>query len=184
MGKRSNFERRERDFYPTPIDPVPYLIPHLEPETKFYEPFGGNGALIGHVCSYGHVCVGASDIEPQESQYRISKKNVFDLEKKHVSKAELLISNSVWPAPGQRGEPTTGMIVHLSNLKPTWLLLAADFKHNKYFSQKVEDRCRKIVSAGRVKWVPGSKYTGKENCAWYLFDQPSEQRPVFYGRAA
>ena len=29
MGKRSNFERIPRDFYPTPYAAVPPLIPHL-----------------------------------------------------------------------------------------------------------------------------------------------------------
>jgi hypothetical protein len=29
MGKRSNFERRERDFYPRPFEAVPPLIPYL-----------------------------------------------------------------------------------------------------------------------------------------------------------
>jgi len=32
MGKRSDFERVERDFYPTPLDAVKPLIPHLPDE--------------------------------------------------------------------------------------------------------------------------------------------------------
>ena len=29
MGKRSNFPRVPRDFYPTPFEAVPPLVPHL-----------------------------------------------------------------------------------------------------------------------------------------------------------
>ena len=46
--------------------------------------------------------------------------------------------------------------------------------------------CRKIVSVGRVKWIPDSKHTGKDNCAWYLFDTlrsgETKIETVFYGR--
>jgi hypothetical protein len=41
---------------------------------------------------------------------------------------------------------------------------------------------RKIVSVGRVKWIPDSKMTGKDNCAWYLFDQNGTGQTEFYGR--
>jgi len=40
---------------------------------------------------------------------------------------------------------------------------------------------------GRVKWIPDSKMTGKDNCAWYLFDNTFEGKggcTQFYGRAA
>ena len=31
------------------------------------------------------------------------------------------------------------------------------------------NHCTDIVPIGRLKWEPGSKYTGKDNCAWYRF---------------
>lgn len=43
--------------------------------------------------------------------------------------------------------------------------------------------CRKIVSVGRVKWIPGSKMTGKDNCAWYLFTKEKAAHTEFHGRA-
>ena len=42
----------------------------------------------------------------------------------------------------------------------------------------------RIVSVGRVKWIAGSKFTGKDNAAWYLFDRPKNVPAEFYGRAA
>jgi hypothetical protein len=40
------------------------------------------------------------------------------------------------------------------------------------------------VSVGRVKWIPDSKMTGKDNCCWYLFDQADDAPAQFIGRAA
>ena len=49
MGKRSDFERVERDFYPTPIEAVRPLVPHLPKRGLFAEPCAGDGRLIRHI---------------------------------------------------------------------------------------------------------------------------------------
>jgi hypothetical protein len=56
MGKRSNFERREADFYPTPRAAVVPLIPYLRGRgiRAFAEPCAGDGALVG--ISKGSAC--------------------------------------------------------------------------------------------------------------------------------
>ena len=53
MGKRSNFERIERDFYPTPFEAVEPLIPHLPDKFTFAEPCAGNGILIEYLQKNG-----------------------------------------------------------------------------------------------------------------------------------
>ncbi len=35
---------------------------------------------------------------------------------------------------------------------------------------------------GRVKWIEGSKHTGKDNTCWYLFDSKHRVSPVFNWR--
>lgn len=72
MGKRSNFKRRERDFYPTPPEAVAPLIPHL-PEgrsnrwgVRYAEPCAGDGALIETLNGYGLRCTYAGDSQPQK----------------------------------------------------------------------------------------------------------------------
>ena len=62
MGKRSNFERIPRDFYPTPHAAVPPLIPLLRGMRTFAEPCCGDGALVRHLESFGLRCVYAGDI--------------------------------------------------------------------------------------------------------------------------
>src|SRR5262245_24607646 len=62
MGKRSSFERVEKDFYPTPYAAVLPLIPHLRGIRTFAEPCCGNGALVNHLESQGLRCVYQGDI--------------------------------------------------------------------------------------------------------------------------
>src|SRR5262245_29138263 len=62
MGKRSAFPRVPRDLYPTPIEAVRPLLPHLKPRERFCEPCAGKGDLIRHLETAGHECVGAFDI--------------------------------------------------------------------------------------------------------------------------
>jgi hypothetical protein len=40
--------------------------------------------------------------------------------------------------------------------------------------------CSDIVTIGRVKWIEGSKHTGKENHAWYRFDARHRGGPVLH----
>ena len=45
MAKRSDFEPRENDFYPTPFEAVPSLIPYLRGIRTFAEPCAGEGDI-------------------------------------------------------------------------------------------------------------------------------------------
>ena len=49
MGKRSDFERKPRDFYPTPIEAVYPLLDHLEGNVIFAEPCAGDRRLSDHL---------------------------------------------------------------------------------------------------------------------------------------
>ena len=42
--------------------------------------------------------------------------------------------------------------------------------------------CSDIVAIGRVKWIEGSKHTGKDNYAWFRFDIRHKNGPIFHGR--
>jgi len=179
MRKRSDkFERKPRGFYPTPLTAVPPLLRHLHDGVRFDEPCAGNGALVEHLESVGHILACASDIHPMA--HTIIERDALDLDQ---CNGDMFITNPPWPEPNRRGEPALAILMHLYSLAPTWLLLPADFAHNVYFGE-VESRCRKIVSVGRVKWVPDSKYSGKDNAAWYLFDASHVGQITFHGRVA
>jgi hypothetical protein len=55
MGKRSDFQRKPRDFYPTPFAAVEPLIGHLPRKFKFSEPCAGDGQLCRHL-EYMKMC--------------------------------------------------------------------------------------------------------------------------------
>lgn len=168
MGKRSSFERRERDFYPTPAEAVEPLLPHLPEGFTFAEPCAGDGALIDHLPG---LCVWASDIEPRSGG--IKEWDALTIPKPN---ADFIITNPPWDR-----KLLHPMITHFSSLAPTWLLFDADWPHTKQ-SAPFMPFLRKIVSVGRVKWIPDSKMTGKDNCAWYLFDNSGRHETVFVGR--
>lgn len=173
MGKRSNFERIPRDFYPTPEAAVIPLLAHLPPCSTFIEPCAGDGRLIHHLQAAGHVCVFASDIEPRAAG--IHERDARDL---RAGAADFAITNPPWDR-----KLLHPIIEHWSAQKPTWLLFDADWMHTRQ-SAPFMPWLRKVVSVGRVKWIEDSPFTGKDNCCWYLFDQSSEAPAQFVGRAA
>ena len=171
MGKRSAFERAPRDFYPTPIEAVAPLLPHLAPGTAFSEPCAGAGDLVDHLEAAGHRCIWQSDIDPQRSMFQGDALTLL-----YVN--GVIITNPPWDR-----KILHPMIAHFSAQRPIWLLFDADWMHTRQ-SAPFMPWLRKVVSVGRVKWIPNSKMTGKDNCAWHLFDQNSDAPTQFIGRAA
>ena len=172
MGKRSDFDRVPRDFYPTPEAAVKPLLPFIRSGTTYWEPCAGDAALIGHLHLQHIVSVQASDIDPRAGcVYQADA-----LQERPHAGVDLIITNPPWDR-----KILHPMIAHFSAMKPTWLLFDADWMHTKQSAEYMQ-WCRKIVSVGRVKWIPDSKMTGKDNCAWYLFDQNASGPTVFAGR--
>jgi hypothetical protein len=174
MGKRSEFIRVERDFYPTPLAAVIPLLPHLQANTNFIEPCGGDGRLIEHLEKYGHKCTFASDIEPLKEN--IQKLDAMTLTWENVNHADCIITNPPWDR-----KLLHPMIEHFSSLAPTLLLFDGDWAHTVQ-SAKLIKKCQKIIAIGRVKWIEGSKFTGKENACWYLFGK-HQCETQFIGRS-
>jgi hypothetical protein len=177
MGKRSSFERRERDFYRTPAAAVTPLLPHLMPRTRYVEPCAGDGSLIGHLSAAGHVCALAYDIEPLRSD--VGRQDALTF-RPQVDNApfDCFITNSPWTR-----SILHPLIDHLSDQAPTWLLFDADWVHTRQAGPFLP-RLRRIVSVGRVKWIEDSPFTGKDNCAWHLFDARDTGAAAFFGQAA
>lgn len=177
MGKRSNFERVERDFYPTPLSAVQPLIKFLsqrEHPTDFLEPCCGENDLIRHLEANGFMCVHACDISMGEGfdATTLNYRPVWNTAKYDDA---YIITNPPWDR-----KILHPLIENLRHQYPTWLLFDADWMHTKQASFYLS-YCKYIVSVGRVKWIPNSKHTGKDNCCWYLFDK-DEQETKFYGR--
>ena len=168
MGKRSSFERREADFYPTPFPAVLPLIPFLRRDSvkTFVEPCAGAGDLVRHLESFGLRCVYAGDIRTGQDA----------LELDHYGACNSIITNPPWSR-----DVMHRLIMHFQDIAPAWLLLDADWKQTRQAAPYLP-HCSDIVAIGRVKWIEGSKHTGKDNACWYKFDIRHKSGPVFHGR--
>lgn len=174
MGKRSDFQRIERDYYPTPIEAVRPLVPHLPLGNFGYtEPCAGDGRLVQHMNILTNglaVCEAAYDIEPRGQS--VMQWNALD-----IHSASMFITNPPWDR-----KVLHPLIEHLSSIAPTWLLFDADWMHTKQ-SRPMVQRLKKVVSVGLVRWIEGTNMTGKDNCCWHLFESRDEGQPAqFFGR--
>mgnify|MGYP003109204482 FL=1 len=171
MGKRSDFKRIPRDFYPTPLEAAEPLFSHLPRNFTFIEPCAGDGALVDHITkNTAGRCILKADIAPKRQD--IAQQNVMG----SLDKPDFYITNPPWDR-----KILHPIIELLSSLAPTWLLFDADWPHTQQSAPYME-YLEKIVSIGRVKWIPDSKMTGKDNCCWYLFDKKNYKQTMFFGR--
>jgi hypothetical protein len=167
MGKHSDFARTEKDRYQTPAKAVEPLLRWLRPNTRFIEPCCGDGALASFLEAHGHRLIGGFDWPKDARSAHYG-----------VEPGELFITN---PPYWGRPEDLHPLIENLSNQAPTWLLLPSDWLFNRS-SCTLTRRLRRIIAVGRVKWIPGSQHTGKENAAWLLFSYPVKRPGFFVGR--
>lgn len=171
MGKRSNFERVERDFYPTPYEAVIPLLPHLKAGMRFIEPCAGDGRLVSHLQKNGLQCVYACDIEPQAEG--IAKQDVLFFNP-YFPECDIMITNPPWER-----EVLHRMIDVFTEYADAWLLFDADWMHTVQ-AAPFASLCRKVVSVGRVKWIEDSGTSGMENAAWYLFSRQGSGTQFFF----
>lgn len=168
MGKRSDFLRRPMDQYATPYSAVPSLLPHLRGIRTFAEPCCGDGDLVRHLEGYGLECVYESDL----------KHGVDALNVNYFGAVDAIITNPPWTR-----EILHPMILHFQKQAPTWLLFDAGWIYTKQSAPFI-DQCSHIVAVGRIKWIEGSKHTGKDDCAWHRFHAQHTGGPKFIGRMA
>lgn len=177
MGKRTNYEKKPRDAYFTPIEAVKPLVGLLPPVT-FAEPTAGDGRLASHIEELipGSLCIYALDIEPQAEW--VLQGDARAMTGECVEHCQMIISNP--PYTWSVLKPLLDLWI---GLLPTLLLLPADMMHNKRFAPYME-KCVWVKSVGRVKWIEDSKTAGMENSCWMLFDKNKDvgEPTHFYGR--
>jgi hypothetical protein len=173
LGKRSQFARNPRDYYPTPQAAVKPLLPWLSPGTLFTEPCAGDGRLIRHLEAEGHICIAASDLEPRAPEIKQHDARTIIIE----DNRGIVVTNCPWDRALLHP-----IIDNLSRQITCWFLLDADWLHTRQ-ANGYWQRCVLVVSVGRVKWIEGSKHTGKDNCCWLRFDPGHKGGPHFIGRS-
>lgn len=167
MGRRSNFDRIDKDKYNT-VDPraVLSLLPHLDQKT-FIEPCAGKGCLIDHLSRKGLICSYACDIAPEG--YGIDQKDALTL----VHADHMIITNPPWERKKMHC-----LIKHFLTLNvDTWLLFDASWAFSKQSAFYLKF-CHKIIAVSRLKWFLNTKHSAQDDCAWYLF-RPTVGQTVF-----
>lgn len=175
MTKRAEgkFERRFNDAYDTPKEATHFLVPHLHDVLSFYEPCGGSGALAEQLIAAGFSCAGMSDVAPRSPE--VMTASAFSLTAEMLGGADALITN-----PPYQRELLHRLIEHLRQLRPTWLLLEADWCFTEQAAPHL-DFCTDIVAVGRLKFIEASEHSGFDNYAWCRFDNRLT-RPRFHVR--
>ena len=170
MGKRSNFERINKDKYDT-IDPraVPPLIPHVE-GINYVEPCAGKGCLIDQLAQHGLKCTAAYDIEPES--FGIEEKDALTIT--HVE--HQIITNPPWDR-----KLLHPMITHFITLGvDVWLLFDASWAYTEQAVPYLKN-CHKIVVVPRLQWFRKTDSSAQDDCAWYLFKpyRNTDGGPIF-----
>jgi hypothetical protein len=168
MGKRSDFKRNHHDLYATPHRPVTYLLPFIRDISCYVEPCCGNCDLIHHLTCYGKTCTWASDIQKGIDALELDADAFFY--------AEAIITNPPWTFSLM--DP---LLRHFLKFRPVWFLLSGDYAFNEQSGWSME-RCTDIVAVPRVKWISGSKWDAKDNCAWYRFQADHRGGARFHAR--
>lgn len=163
-GSRA-YAKRDRDFYPTPLQTVKPLIPWLRKYrvTTFSEPCSGEGDLVRHLESFGLRCQYAGDINTGRDALRIPE---FEAP---------VITNP----PFSRGSTKLllDLTAHFTAAAPsTWLLLPLA-KMKAAHMQLALRHCSDIVDAGRDCWLDNGE-TGTTDLAWFRFDQSHQYGPL------
>lgn len=189
MGKRSDFPKVPKDLYQT-CDPraVAPLLPFLPQRTRFAEPCCGEYALIRQLERAGHSCYWASDIEDRWDkmvavagsgvQFRGNVADALTLTNP-LKQADCIITNPPWTRT-KKNPILHKLIEHFRAQNRAWLLIDSAWAFTQQSSPYMK-YCSRFVAVGRVRWIPNTKNDGKDDAAWYCFEQqPCET--IFTGR--
>lgn len=169
MGKRSDLPRVPKDKYYTwdirAYDRMRTIFGEIK---TFIEPCAGGGDLIRNVELLGPVCNYACDIEPTDDLeatdggiWRHSYELIPD---KVIELSDYIITNPPW----------TRSIMHpfidwcITSGKPAWLLLDANWAITKQ-ARPYLAYCSDIVPTARLKWIPDTDDSAKDDTAWFRF---------------
>lgn len=173
MGKRSDFERKPRDYYRTfDLRAGKALEQHIKERSTYIEPFAGRGDLVDQLTFL--KCVGMTDIEPQRED--IIQRDAFDYTADDFIGVDYCISNPPWDR-----KLLHPLISHYAEFVPTWFLFDSDWLFNVSSAPIIDKYLKEIVAIGRMKWDETTNMSGKDNCAWYLFDV-NKTSTIFHSR--
>lgn len=181
MSKFDTYDRQPRDYWrTTDPDAVTPLVPFVSGKT-YAEPCYGAGDLEDQLMEIA-TCRWRSDIDPQVNS--AVQMNALNITKEHLHDVAVIITN-----PPYAWGMLKPLLDWLPKLKPTWMLLPADFMHNKQ-SGPYMNKCSHVVSVGRLFFHKSGEDETKvkhvkqtSNYCWYKFHKDDwDHGTRFYGR--
>ena len=199
MGKRSDFNRLDKSQYFTPEAAFLPLVPFLPKGAfLFAEPCAGDGRLASYIEAHTSSRAALlSDLDPEGARqtaedyfdgvtrHDVTQKNAFDITLRDLDDIDMVITNPPWERTKAHDYILHRLIEHFGSKLQTWFLFDGDWAHTVQAQPYLRQYCTRIVSVGRVKWLPNSKHTGKDNACWYEFRPDARKRsaaPTFFGR--
>lgn len=169
-----------RDIWDTPPEAMPSLLRHLPRKIGFYEPCAGAGALVRHLLEAEHYCLSASDIEPRNSivlkREAIEAINDLKYPDFNESYSEFIITNP--PFSRESMGFLRELIKTCAHKRQSWFLLPFAFAANVQNANLMRNYCCKVVTIGRLKWVPDTPHKEGRDMAWFLFSYFSPKLPI------
>ena len=171
MGKRSDFDKIPKDKYYTwdarAYAPMRGIFRKIG---TFIEPCAGGGDMIRALEQIGPRCVYACDIEPTcpdgATPEHIDAHSYEQIPRLAVERADYIITNPPWTRSAMH--PFIEWCI--ASGKPAWLLIDTNWASSKQ-ARPLLAYCSDIVPTPRLKWIPDSKDSAKDDTAWYRFQE-------------
>ena len=175
MGKRSDFKRIDRDLYRTFDPKAGRALASVTGESKTYiEPFAGAGDLVDQLPEYLH-CMRKSDIVPLRED--IEQKDAFSYTKEDFKDIDWMITNSPWDR-----KIFHRAIEHFVPIVDCWFLIDANWIWTKQAQSYMNKYVTDVVPIGRMKWIPETKMSGKDDCVWLFMTKNKIHQCVLHPR--
>jgi hypothetical protein len=179
MSQRfSEYARRERDDYPTPVWVTETVIPHLKDlgVTSIWEPAAGEGGMAASLAGAGFT-VTATDIK--------SGIDFFDSADRSVS---AVVTNPPYGKQGKLAERFIERALDLTRARQgvVAMLLKVDFDSGltrRRFFAECSAWAAKLVLLKRIEWFKSQNgMTPSDNHAWYIWSWQHDGPPrLAYG---
>lgn len=121
-----------------------------------------NGALIRGLTEHGHICELAIDLDPGDPQ--IVRRDALSLTSADIVGIDMIIGNLPWS--WSSFEPLLKHLLTLGLL--IWVLRDTPWLFNLRSSALV-DRCALVQPTRRLRWIPNTENTAKDDSAWHFF---------------
>lgn len=165
--KNINYERRERDHYPTPPEATRVILPHLPARVhSIWECAAGDGAMADVFRRHSYE-VTATDLCPLRPD--VDPLDFFEVA---ALRAQAIVTNPPYNIGARFVRHALKLAKPRGAVVAMLLPVAFDAAKSRYdlFGHNPH-HIRKIIMTERIKWIPGElKASPAQNHCWHVWD--------------